>query len=119
MYRNRGILYLADPQSAENEIRISNAKALVFDEGHYMQVEGAGILNGAQNRKGAELFMDFLISEEAQAVLPLTQWMYPVNGNVVLPDCYKKAAAVPGKTLSVESASVKDAVSDMFAAIRK
>lgn len=32
MYRNRGILYLADPQSAGNEIRISNAKALVFDE---------------------------------------------------------------------------------------
>ena len=113
------ISYTTSPAANLEYDGIDYYKALVFDEGHYMQVEGAGILNGAQNRKGAELFMDFLISEEAQAVLPLTQWMYPVNGNVVLPDCYKKAAAVPGKTLSVDSASVKDAVSDMFAAIRK
>jgi thiamine transport system substrate-binding protein len=53
-----------------------------------MQVEFAGIVKGAPNRKGAEAFIDFLISEEAQNVLPLTQWMYPVAANVQLPDSY-------------------------------
>lgn len=63
-------------------------KALIFDEGHIMQIEGAGILKNAPNRKGAEAFMDFLLSEEGQNILPLTQWMYPANKKVVLPECY-------------------------------
>ena len=63
-------------------------KALVFEDGHVMQVEGAGIVNGAPNLEGAKLFMDFLISEEAQKIIPLTQWMFPANKNVKLPASY-------------------------------
>ena len=84
--------------------------ALLFDEGHIMQVEGYGLLKGAPNEKGAKAFMDFLISDEAQNIIPLTQWMYPANKNVALPDCYKKAAPVPAKTLSADAAKVNDAV---------
>ncbi len=32
--------------------------------------------------------MDYLVSAEAQSMLPLTQWMYPVNSEVVLPDSF-------------------------------
>lgn len=74
--------------------------AAIFEEGHSIQVEGAGILKGAPNKKGAQLFMDFLISDEAQALLPLTQWMNPANKNVELPESYKKAAPIPAVTLS-------------------
>lgn len=63
-------------------------KTLVFEDGHVMQVEGAGIVNGAPNLEGAKLFMDFLISEEAQKIIPLTQWMFPANKNVKLPASY-------------------------------
>ena len=50
--------------------------------------------------------MDFLISEKAQEILPLTQWMYPSNSKVHLPDCYKvspKAEKIlsPEKNISV------------------
>ncbi|MCH5295129.1 MAG: thiamine ABC transporter substrate-binding protein [Treponema sp.] len=76
-------------------------KALVFPEGHVMQVEGAGILKSSKNKDGAKAFMDFLISEAAQETLPLTQWMYPVNRNVELPQSYREAAPVPQRTLSV------------------
>lgn len=74
-------------------------QALVFEEGHVEQVEGYGLVNGAPNKEGAKLFMDFLISEEAQATIPLTQWMYPANKDVQLPQSYKDAAPIPGKTL--------------------
>ena len=84
--------------------------ALLFDEGHIMQVEGYGLLKNAPNEKGAKAFMDFLISEDAQNVLPLTQWMYPANKNIALPDCYKKAAPVPAKTLSADVTTVNEAV---------
>ena len=39
--------------------------------------------------------MDFLISEEAQNIIPLTQWMFPANKNVELPASYAAAAPVP------------------------
>ena len=76
-------------------------KALIFEEGHVMQIEGAAILKSAQNKEGAKLFIDFLTSEEAQTVIPLTQWMYPVNAKVQLPECYK-ASPKAEKILSVQ-----------------
>ncbi|MBO4320690.1 MAG: thiamine ABC transporter substrate-binding protein [Treponema sp.] len=85
-------------------------KTLVFDEGHVQQVEGYALLKNAPNPEGAKLFMDFLISKEAQDVLPLTQWMYPVNKDVELPQSYKTAAPVPNKTLSVDTETVNKAL---------
>ena len=70
-------------------------QALIFTDGHVMQVEGAGIVNGAPNLEGAKKFIDFLISDEAQNLIPLTQWMFPANKNVELPDSYTAAAPVP------------------------
>ena len=96
------ISYTTSPAANLEYDKIDYYKALVFDEGHYIQVEGAGILKNAPHRKAAELFMDFLISEEAQSELPLTQWMYPANSLVVLPDCYEKAAVIPAKTVTTD-----------------
>lgn len=70
-------------------------KALVFTDGHVMQVEGAGIVKNAPNLEGAKKFMDFLISNEAQNLIPLTQWMFPANKNIELPASYAAAAPVP------------------------
>ena len=84
--------------------------ALIFNEGHVQQVEGYGLLKGALNPEGAKAFMDYLISEEAQSILPLTQWMYPVNKNVKLPDSYKKAAPIPEKTLITDTEATEKAV---------
>ena len=63
-------------------------KALSFTDGHVMQVEGAGLVKGAKNADGAKRFIEFLISEEAQKVIPTTQWMYPANAQITLPACY-------------------------------
>lgn len=63
-------------------------KALKFTDKPVMQIEGAGIVKGAKNLEGAKKFIDFLISDEAQNLIPLTQWMIPANKNVVLPKCY-------------------------------
>ena len=70
-------------------------KALVFEQGHVRQIEGAGIVKGAPNKKGAQQFIEFLISDEAQTLLPIGQWMFPSNEGVPLPDSYKAAAPVP------------------------
>ena len=83
---------------------------LIFDEGHIAQVEAAAILKNAKNAEGAKIFMDFLISPEAQAILPLTQWMYPANSRVPLPASYKKAAPLPLKTLIADTEKTEEAI---------
>ncbi len=84
--------------------------ALIFDEGHVEQVEGYGLLKNAPNPDGAKKFMDFMISAEAQNILPLTQWMYPVNKSVELPDSYKTAAPIPSVTLDYDPSVVDSSV---------
>ncbi len=102
------ISYTTSPASHVEYDNTDRYVAAIFEQGHSIQVEGAGILNKAPNRKGAEKFMDYLISDEAQSILPLTQWMNPANKNVALPDSYKVAAPIPAITLSAP-ADVTDA----------
>lgn len=104
------ISYTTSPAYHYEEDKSTRFKALVFAEGHVQQTEGAGIIKGAKNEVGAKMFLDFLISKDAQNALPLTQWMYPVNNDAEIPESYKIAAPIPGTTLSVSSASLKDAV---------
>ncbi len=51
--------------------------AAVFDEGHYMQIEVVGRLAGADQPELAARFMQFMVSDVAQSILPTTNWMYP------------------------------------------
>lgn len=53
--------------------------AALFDEGHYMQVEVAGKLKAARQPELADKFLAYLAGDEAQAVIPTTNWMYPAK----------------------------------------
>lgn len=89
-------------------------KALIFPEGHALQIEGAALVKDAPNAPGGRRFLDFLISRQAQEVLPLTQWMYPVNPEVALPDSYQ-AAPQAGKALTVDNETLAAAVDAVMA----
>ena len=52
--------------------------AAMFDEGHYMQVEVAGRLATSEQPAVAAQFLEFMLSEAFQAIIPTTNWMYPV-----------------------------------------
>jgi thiamine transport system substrate-binding protein len=51
--------------------------AAPFDDGHYLQVEVAGILAAAPQPELARRFMAFMLTEGFQAAIPETNWMYP------------------------------------------
>lgn len=53
--------------------------AAPFTEGHYMQIEVAGLLANAKQPELAKAFLKYLLSEKAQSTLPETNWMYPVK----------------------------------------
>jgi thiamine transport system substrate-binding protein len=102
--------YATSPAYHKENDKTDRYKALEFAEGHVMQVEGVGVVLGAAHRKNAEKFIDFLVSPECQKVLPLTQWMLPVDGRAELPASFS-AALKPSRTLRVDAARVSaDAV---------
>lgn len=51
--------------------------AAAFDEGHYMQVEVAAKLASTDEPELADQFMEFIVSEAFQSLIPTTNWMYP------------------------------------------
>jgi thiamine transport system substrate-binding protein len=53
--------------------------AAAFEEGHYLQVEVAGVLANAPQPELARAFMAFMVSEAFQAAIPETNWMYPAK----------------------------------------
>jgi thiamine transport system substrate-binding protein len=52
--------------------------AAAFDEGHYMQVEVAAKLASSDEPELAAQFLEFIVSDAFQSVIPTTNWMYPV-----------------------------------------
>ncbi|WOI56141.1 thiamine ABC transporter substrate binding subunit [Palleronia sp. LCG004] len=54
-------------------------RAALFDEGHYLQIEVAGMLAGSDQPDLARDFLRFLAGDAAQSVLPTTNWMYPAR----------------------------------------
>jgi thiamine transport system substrate-binding protein len=51
--------------------------AAAFDEGHYMQVEVAGLMAGSDQPDLARDFLRFMLDPAFQEVIPTTNWMYP------------------------------------------
>ena len=66
-------------------------RAAVFREGHYLQIEGAGIVKGTANLELARQFIDFMLSSRFQDVIPLTNWMFPVIQYQSLPESFRIA----------------------------
>lgn len=65
-------------------------KAALFSEGHLAQVELAALLKSSQQPELAKQFLSFLVSPEAQAIIPVTNWMLPVIEGVELPPVFSQ-----------------------------
>ncbi len=58
-----------------------NYKAAEFKQGHYIQIETAGIIKHTKNKQLANEFLSFLLSKEAQLSIATGNWMYPAALN--------------------------------------
>ena len=81
-------------------------RAAIFREGNYLQIEGMGIVKGTKNMSLAKKFIDFIITEDFQKEIPLTNWMFPVNPGVKLPDSFDYAPT-PAIILSIPSERIQ------------
>ncbi|WP_255949157.1 thiamine ABC transporter substrate-binding protein [Brucepastera parasyntrophica] len=103
------ISYTTSPPYHVEYDNTSRFQALIFEEGHVMQIEGMGITANARHPEAAEAFIEFMLTDEAQSVIPQTQWMYPVSETVTLPASFDAAPAAR-TILSVPAGEVQSAV---------
>lgn len=84
---------------AEDDHRFAAAR---FAEGHYLQVEVAGILRSSPHPALARAFLGWLVTPDAQATIPTTNWMFPVNLPAgELPEGFAEPLP-PGQTLLLD-----------------
>jgi thiamine transport system substrate-binding protein len=101
----------------------ASKSAALFDEGHYLQVEVAGKLAASDQPELADQFLEFMVSDAFQSILPTTNWMYPaVTPKAGLPEGFE-TLVVPEKALLLsaeEAAAVReDALEEWRAALSR
>jgi len=83
--------YVTSPAYHLEYEKTERYRTAVFQDGHYRQIEFAGILKGTKRIKRAREFIDFMLSEKFQNAIPLTNWMFPVIQHQPLPDSFRIA----------------------------
>lgn len=89
--------------------------AAAFEEGHYMQVEVAAKLNATNQPDLADQFLNFMVSDAFQSIIPTTNWMYPaVTPDAGLPEGFD-TLITPDKALHLsaeDAAAIRDTALD-------
>lgn len=90
---------------AENTDRY---QAAAFSEGHYIQIEVAGLLKNAHDKELARDFLKFMVTPGFQDTIPTNNWMMPVSAtSQPLPDAFGKLVS-PSKTFLMSSDEVAE-----------
>ncbi|MFK4770890.1 thiamine ABC transporter substrate binding subunit [Rhizobium sp. ZW T2_16] len=98
--------YTTSPAYHMVEEKTDRYQAASFSDGHYIQIEVAGMLKHARDKDLAKSFLTFLISPAAQDIIPTTNWMMPAAATAApLPEAFDKLVK-PEKTLLIGSDEV-------------
>jgi len=69
-----------------------------FAEGHYLQIEVAGITATSDTPELAREFLEFLLSPAFQSTIPTTNWMYPA---IIPDDGLPEGFSAPSESISL------------------
>ena len=90
--------YTTSPAYHEMEEKTSRYQAASFSEGHYIQVEVAGMTATSKDPALAKSFLSFMVSPAFQDIIPTTNWMLPAaKMDQPLPEAFAKLVQ-PAKT---------------------
>jgi thiamine transport system substrate-binding protein len=96
--------------------------AALFDEGHYAQIEVAGVLKSSKHQDLARQFLAYLTSVDGQKIIPITNWMLPVADLGAALDPTFATLPQPTKTLRLSdddiAAHSKEWIDEMLKAIQ-
>lgn len=98
--------YTTSPAYHLIEEKKSHYAAADFSEGHYLQVEVAGVVASSKQPELAQRFMQFMVTPAFQNHIPTGNWMYPVI-KMDLPAGFD-TLTVPQKALQFDAKDVAD-----------
>jgi thiamine transport system substrate-binding protein len=91
--------YTTSPAYHEVAENTSRYQAAPFSEGHYLQIEVAGLIEASPKKALAQKFLNFMMTPAFQDFIPTNNWMLPAGTTKEpLPDAFSKIV-VPTKTL--------------------
>jgi thiamine transport system substrate-binding protein len=93
------IVYAADPKPTKPSSSVMTSSC-------FRQVEYAGVLRGTSNPEAARAVVDWLLSPEVQADVPLSMFVLPAVEGTPLPDVFVKWAARPAASLTLDPARI-------------
>lgn len=100
----------------------TNYKAADFKEGHYAQIEVAGMVNTSKHKILGKKFLEFLVSEKFAEIIPTANWAYPVIKTDTLPKAFD-TLSVPKKVFLRSGEEVEDTrkelIKEWFEALKK
>ena len=73
---------------------------ILIDNATFLQIEGIGILKGANSRRLAKKFIEFALGEQFQEDFPAKMFVYPVNPDAATPDFFR-FAEVPSQPATI------------------
>ena len=86
----------------------TNFAAAEFSEGHYQQIEVAGVIKSSKQQALARQFLKFTQGETFQTIIPTTNWMYPAAMPLdKLPEAFSDLVK-PKKTLIFEGNEIEE-----------
>ena len=91
--------YTTSPAYHEVAEKTSRYQAAPFSEGHYLQIEVAGLIEASPEKALAQKFLGFMMTPAFQDFIPTNNWMLPAGETrEALPDAFSKVVK-PSKTL--------------------
>jgi thiamine transport system substrate-binding protein len=111
------VSYASSPPFEVGDEGISTTSALL--DTCFRQIEYAGVLAGAENPEGAAKVIDWMLSDEFQASLPESMYVYPVSTFVSVPDYWAEHGPLAASPWSLEPSEIdanRDAWIDQWTA---
>ena len=99
--------YTTSPAYHRHVEETDRYRVAMFEEGHYAQVEVAARVRTSGQSERARDFLQFMLSDAVQNILPTSNWMLPaVKTEQALPNAFL-ATEIPNKVLSFSPEEVK------------
>ena len=89
----------------------SRFSSFLLEDGTFMYLEGASLVNKKETKEGAKKFMEYVLSEDFQNLVPQKNYMFPVT-EISLTEEFK-FVPVAEKTVKLSDEQVKDLVKNL------
>ena len=72
----------------------------------FRQIEFAGILRGTKHEDAARQLIDFMLTDQFQAELPMSNFVYPVRTGTALPELFQQFGAPSPEPVTLDPADI-------------